>query len=197
MKLLIAEDDLVSRTMLQAIATKLGFDAVAVADGIAAWEQLKNPAGPRLVLLDWIMPGMDGVEVCRRVRKTEFPDPHFIIMLTARGDKQDVVAGLRAGANDYIAKPFDIEELKARLEVGKRVVELQGALADRVNELKEALSQVKTLQGLLPICSYCHKIRADQEVWERIEHYITQRSDAKFTHGICPECLKKQLADLK
>lgn len=154
----------------------------------------RHPGGPRLALLDWVMPGMDGVEVCRKVREAAFPDPHFIIIVTARGDKQDVAAGLRAGANDYISKPFDIEELKARLEVGRRVVKLEKALADRVKELEEALSQVKTLQGLLPICSYCHKIRTVQEVWERLEDYISQRSDAKFSHGVCPDCLEKQLA---
>jgi len=197
MKLLIAEDDFVSRSMLQTTASKLGFDTVTVSDGVAAWEQLKNPNGPRLALLDWVMPGMDGVEVCRKVREGAFLDPHFIIILTARGDKQEVVTGLRAGANDYISKPFDIEELKARLEVGKRVVELQKTLRDRVVEWKEALSQVKTLQELLPICSYCHKIRTDQEVWERLEHYITQRSDVRFSHGVCPDCLEKQLAALR
>jgi sigma-B regulation protein RsbU (phosphoserine phosphatase) len=197
MKVLVAEDDVTSRSMLQAVICRWGFEVVAVEDGAQAWTRLQKPDGPRLALLDWMMPDMDGLEVCRRVRKAAQPDPPYIIMLTSRVSKGDIVTGLEAGANDYISKPYHPEELKARLGVGRRVVELQLALAERVKQLEAALSHVQTLQGILPICSYCHKIRNDKESWERMENYIVKHSAAKFTHGICPDCMQQQLAQLK
>ena len=197
MKVLIAEDDVTSRSMLQAVICRWGFEAVAVTDGVQAWEQLQKPDGPRLALLDWMMPDMDGLEVCRRARQAVQPDPPYLIMLTTRTGKGDIVTGLEAGANDYVPKPYHPEELKARLEVGRRVLELQQALAERVKQLEAALSHVKTLQGILPICSYCHKIRNDKESWERLESYIVKHSEASFTHGICPDCMQKQLELLK
>jgi DNA-binding response OmpR family regulator len=197
MKVLVAEDDVTSRSMLQAVLGRWGFEVVAVPDGAQAWTRLQKPDAPRIALLDWMMPDMDGLEVCRRVRKAAQPDPTYIIMLTSRVSKGDIVTGLEAGANDYISKPYHPEELKARLGVGRRVVELQLALAERVKQLEAALSHVQTLQGILPICSYCHKIRNDKESWERMENYIVKHSAAKFTHGICPDCMQKQLEELK
>jgi DNA-binding response OmpR family regulator len=197
MNVLVAEDDVTSRTMLQAVLRKWGYETVAVADGAQAWAHLQQPMGPRLALLDWMMPEMDGLEVCRRARQAVLPDPPYLIVVTSRTGTGDVVAGLEAGANDYITKPYQSAELKARLEVGRRVLELQQALAERVRQLEAALSHVKTLQGLLPICSYCHKIRNDQESWERLESYVIAHSEARFTHGICPDCLQKQLDLLK
>jgi response regulator RpfG family c-di-GMP phosphodiesterase len=109
-------------------------------------------------------------------------------LLTARASREDKIQGLQAGADDYITKPFDPQELRARVQVGIRVLELQGALAQRVRELEEALSRVKQLQGLLPICSYCKKIRNDRNYWQQVEGYITEHSEAQFSHGICPDC---------
>ena len=96
--------------------------------------------------------------------------------------------GLDAGADDYLAKPFDRNELRARVQVGVRVVELQRHLAEHIKELETALSQVKQLQGILPICSYCKKIRDDQNYWQRVESYISDHSEAEFSHSICPSC---------
>jgi DNA-binding response OmpR family regulator len=107
------------------------------------------------------------------------------------GEKEDVVEGLEAGANDYIRKPFDRPELRARVRVGERVLELEAALAERIRALQDALAHVKTLQGLLPICMHCHRIRNDQQTWERLEKYISEHTEAEFTHGLCPECMKK------
>jgi len=114
--------------------------------------------------------------------------PVYIILLSARSGQEDKIHGLEAGADDYITKPFDRDELRARVQVGIRVLELQGALAHRVRQLEEALSRVKQLQGLLPICSYCKKIRNDRNYWQQVEGYISERSEAQFSHGICPEC---------
>jgi DNA-binding response OmpR family regulator len=191
MKILIAEDDLVSRRMLEATLQKWGYEVLAVTDGLAAWQALEGEDPPLLAILDWMMPGMGGVEICRRVREAGHPSPVYLILLTARAGSEDVVQGLEAGANDYVTKPFNREELRARVRVGMRVVELQVKLAERVLELEEALARVKQLQGLLPICSYCKKIRDDRNYWRHVEAYISEHSEAVFSHGICPECFEK------
>lgn len=148
-----------------------------------------------------MMPVLDGVDVCRKARQTKGLESLYIILVTSRDSEEDIVAGLDAGANDYITKPFQPRELKARVGVGERVVELQQQLANRVVELEEALGRVKTLQGLLPICSYCKKIRDDGNYWKQVEGYIEEHADVSFSHGICPDCytsiVEPQLADLE
>jgi len=188
MKILVAEDQPVSRHILVANLRKWGYDVTAVEDGTKAWEALQAEEAPQLVILDWLMPGMDGIEICRQIRKRPQTRQNYLILLTARQGQEDKIYGLQSGADDYITKPFNREELRARVQVGIRVLELQGALAQRVRELEEALSRVKTLQGLLPICSYCKKIRDDRNYWQQVEGYISDHSEAQFSHGICPEC---------
>jgi sigma-B regulation protein RsbU (phosphoserine phosphatase) len=190
-RVLIADDDAISARVLEATLRQWGYTVVVARDGLAAWEMLKAEDSPRLAILDWMMSGLEGPEVCRRVRALHRAVPTYIILLTAKGNAQDIVAGLESGADDYVTEPFDRAELHSRLRVGERIVELQQGLADRVRELEEALSQVKTLKGLLPICAYCMKIRADRNYWQRVETYIAAHSNARFSHGICPECWKK------
>jgi two-component system, cell cycle response regulator len=136
MRILIAEDDVTSRNILNAILTKWGFDPVVTEDGIAAWAALQRPDAPKLVLLDRNMPGLEGSEVCRRLREVESSDPSYVILLTDRGEKGDIVQGLEAGANDYVTKPYDHEELQARIRVGQRMLELQA----RLLEARDALA---------------------------------------------------------
>ena len=201
MRVLIAEDEAVSRRSLERTLVGWGYDVVLAVDGDEAWQRLSAPDSPQLVILDWVMPGLDGPEVCRRVRAQASRAPAYIIMLTARADRADLVAALHAGADDYVVKPFDRSELKARLQVGARVVQLQLSLADRVRDLEDALSRVKQLQGLLPICSYCKKVRDDQNYWQQVEQYVTDRSEARFSHSICPSCyeahIKPELTSLR
>lgn len=201
MKVLIAEDDPVSRLLLQATLIKWGYEVVVCVDGLEAWQKLQAADAPELAILDWMMPGMDGVEICRRLRATVQGKPIYILLLTAKGLRKDVVAGLMAGADDYVTKPFDHEELRARVQVGIRIIELQRRLADRVQELESALAKVKQLQGLLPICSYCKKIRNDRNYWEQVDNYLSQHSEVQFSHSVCPECfdfhVKPQLELLK
>ena len=128
MRVLVAEDDLTSRLVLQKTMAKWGYEVVAVRDGNGAWEELQKPDAPALLVLDWEMPGMDGIDVCRKVRARESGHPHYIILLTARSGTEDLVAGLEAGANDYVGKPFDPAELRARVDVGRRFVELYDQL---------------------------------------------------------------------
>jgi len=201
MKILIAEDDAISCRVLETTLRKWNYDVVVTRDGAAAWEVFQQPDAPALAVLDWMMPELDGVEVCRRVRTLPRTPTPYIILLTAKGRKEDVVEGLNAGADDYLTKPFDRAELQARLNVGERILKLQSELATRVTELQEALARVKQLQGMLPICCYCKKIRDDQNYWTQVESYISAHSGAQFSHGVCPDCydsvLKPQLDDLK
>jgi two-component system, cell cycle response regulator len=145
MRLLIADDDRTSRQILQAVLMKWGFEVVSVRDGDEAWRALSQPDHPRLVILDWIMPGMDGLELVRRLRQMETTNPHYVIILTSRDEKRDMVEVLNAGADDYIAKPYDTEELLARIGVGRRVTELQAALTARMRELDEANAVIALL----------------------------------------------------
>ena len=188
MRILIADDDPVSRRLLEAALVKAGYEVAVVCDGLEASRALQGDDPPPLAILDWMMPGMDGVEVCRTVRKKPTSAPPYLILLTARGRSEDIVTGLGGGADDYLTKPFDGEELRARVEVGARVVTLQQGLAERVRALEDALARVKQLQGLLPICAWCKKVRNDQNYWQTVEGYIAEHTDARFSHGICPDC---------
>lgn len=181
MRILIAEDDPVSRRLLAATLDKFGYRVVVAANGTEAWAALQREDAPHLAIFDWMMPELDGVELCRRVRALPTATPPYLILLTAKSDKEDVVVGLDAGANDYLTKPFDRAELRARVQVGAHVLELQRTLAERVRELETALSQVKQLQGLLPICSYCKKIRDEENYWQRVESYLSEHARVVFS----------------
>ncbi|HEY3134785.1 MAG TPA: response regulator [Blastocatellia bacterium] len=193
MKTLIAEDDPVSRVFLELSLIKWGYEVIVTCDGSEAWEALQRETPP-IAILDWMMPGIDGVEVCRRARAIQTPTPTYLILLTAKSEKEEIVEGLEAGADDYLTKPFNRAELQARIKVGLRITELQRNLADRVVELQSALSRVNHLQGLLPICSYCKKVRDDQNYWQQVDSYISKHADVEFSHGICPACYENVLA---
>lgn len=190
MDILIAEDDPISRRLLEASLQRWGHRILAAPDGQAAYEALSRNDAPPLAILDWMMPHLDGPTVCRQLRDNSTKRFLYIILLTARTDKQDIAAGLLSGADDYITKPFDREELQARVNVGVRLAILQQKFAERVAELEDALKRVKQLQGLLPICCYCKCIRNDENYWQRVEVYIGEHSDARFSHGICPKCFE-------
>jgi len=188
--LLIAEDDPISRRILETMLHKWGHEYVAARDGTTAWEMIQR-LKPKMVLLDWMMPGLDGPTLCRMIRGEKDQGYTYIILLTIKDRVEDRVAGLEAGADDYVTKPYDAQELRSRINVGLRIVSLELELAARIADLQESLTQVKQLQGLLPICSYCKKIRDDSNYWQQVESYITGHSEAKFSHGICPECWEK------
>jgi DNA-binding response OmpR family regulator len=194
---LIADDDRVTAEILSRSLGRWGFDVTALSNGADAWAYLRDRGGPVLAVLDWMMPGMDGVEICRRVRE-ELPQSNmYLMLLTARERREDLVAGLTAGADDYIIKPFDADELRARVHAGMRILTLQQTLAERVDELQDALLNVRQLRGLLPICSYCKRVRGDDEYWQQLESYIADHSDAQFSHGICPACYAEVTAELE
>jgi sigma-B regulation protein RsbU (phosphoserine phosphatase) len=191
MQVLVAEDDRIASMILAQTLRRWNLDVTVVADGGAAWRYLQSASAPTLAILDWMMPEIDGAEVCRRVRRDMPLANMYLVLLTSLESRTYIIAGLEAGADDYLVKPFDPDELRARVNVGLRVLGLQEKLADRVSELQAALDNVKQLHGLLPICSYCKRIRGDDEYWQQVESYIAERSDAQFSHSICPPCYAK------
>jgi len=197
MKILIAEDDLVSRTVLIRMLTKWGHEVVTTVDGRSAYELLEREDAPKLAILDWMMPEMDGLDVCRGVRALERSEPTYLILLTAKDQIGDIVEGLDSGANDYLIKPYDWRELKSRVRVGERMVALQHDLAERIRELQYAMSKIHELQELIPICSYCKKVRDDSNYWQQVESYMSARTGVQFSHGICPQCYPKVIAELE
>ena len=196
MRILVADDDRTGATMLARWLERRGLEAVVVHDGTEALQVIQRDDELAMAILDWEMPGMDGPELCRRIRQHTHRASMYVILLTGRDTSTDIVAGLDAGADDYLTKPFNPEELRARVDVGIRVISLQNKLADRVSELQNALSKVMQLSGLLPICCYCKRIRSDANYWEQVETYITEHTDARFTHGICPPCAQKAMAEV-
>ncbi len=147
--IIIAEDDPVSRELVSSLVQKWGFRCIVTQDGREAMAALRAEEGSAIALLDWMMPGMDGLQVARRVRDSG--KTIYIIFLTARGAKENIVEGLRAGADDYLVKPYDKEELFARIQVGLRILDLHNTLAARVAELEEAQSENKRLRHDIPL----------------------------------------------
>lgn len=200
MRILVADDDPGTRLVLQSKLTDFGHDVEVAEDGQVAWELCQH-RNFDAVVLDWMMPRMDGPELCRLIRAESERPFCYILMLTSRSTTEDLVEGIAAGADDFMTKPFDKEELRARLHAAERVITLERRLARKIDDLEQALSEVKTLRGLLPICMYCHSIRDDKDIWERIEEYIAEHSEANFTHSICPPCyeerVKPMLSELK
>jgi CheY-like chemotaxis protein len=168
-----------------------GFSVVTAEDGEEALSILESDDAPPLAILDWMMPKMDGLEVCARVREHANRPYVYLVLLTAKSQKEEIAAGLQAGADDYVIKPFDPDELRARLTVGQRVVVLERALARKVADLESALADVRKLKSLLPICMYCKAVRDDQDYWHTIDEYIHLETGTDFSHGICPACLAK------
>ena len=168
MKILIAEDDMTSRAMLQAVLAKWGYDVTAASDGEQAWAALQEPTPPGLAVLDWEMPGLDGDELCRRLRAQERKEPLYLILLTSRGAPEDIVRGLEAGADDYIAKPYDNAELKARVDVGRRMLMLQ-------NEMRER----EKLQGVLEMAgAVCHELNQPLQIVSGFSEMLLLDADA-------------------
>jgi phosphoserine phosphatase RsbU/P len=173
---LVVDDDAVSRAQLSALVRAAGYEVSTAEHGREAWDALRVARIP-VVISDWYMPELDGPELCRRIRARPDEPYVYFILVTARGGKEQYLAGMEAGADDFITKPVDPDELRARLTVAQRIMGLR--------------RELQQLEGLLPICSYCKRIRDDAEQWGSLESYIERRSEAQFSHGICPDCYAK------
>jgi DNA-binding response OmpR family regulator len=178
MKLLIAEDDIFFRKLLQ---QTLGadYDVILAEDGNEAWATLQQEDAPQLAILDWVMPGMSGPQVCRRVRQCSRLDSTYLILLTAKNSVADVVSGLRAGADDYVTKPFTPEELRARVKIGERILNLKDSLVERSMEANESSARETLLQQLLLRLPCRSGSNVDQRNWPGAEAFIRQGCEAQ------------------
>ncbi|MFU8779531.1 MAG: response regulator transcription factor [Kiritimatiellia bacterium] len=191
MRILVADDEQTARLLLSGLLSKMGHEVVLTTNGREALDVLLARDAPPMAILDWKMPLLHGVDVLRRIRAVEQTTPAYIIMLSSKSASADVIEGLQAGANNYLFKPFCAEELLAHVEAGRRMLQVEQALAARNVELENALAHIKTLRGIIPICSACKKIRDDQGYWSRVEEYVSTHTEAQFTHGICPDCSRR------
>ena len=189
MKVLIVDDISENISALAIALESEGFDIKTAASGEQALEIIQNDS-PDLILLDINMDGMDGFETCLTLKKSDATKGIPVIFLTVSKETEAIVRGLSCGGVDYIAKPFRQEEVCARVRTHLSLRTLMKEKEKLISELQEALAKVKTLSGLLPICSSCKKIRDDKGYWNQIETYIRQHSEAEFTHSICPKCAK-------
>jgi len=175
---LVVDDDPVSSAQLSALAQAAGYQVRGAPNGREAWNLLQLTRIP-IVVSDWYMPEMEGPELCRRIRGRRGEPYVYFILVTSRGGKQQYLAGMEAGADDFIAKPVDPDELRARLRVAERILGLR--------------KELQQLEVLLPICSYCKRIRNDRDEWEPLEAYIEAHFERQLTHSICPECYVKHV----
>jgi len=188
--ILVVEDSPLQALHLRRLLEESGYLVQVAGDGLDALEQFSRRAFS-ILISDWIMPKMDGTELIRRIRSINLPSYVYAILLTSKDQREDLLAGMESGADDFLTKPVDPAVLSVRLRAGERILRLERGLADRNRALEKTLGEMKRLSGLLPICANCKNIRDDQGYWHQVESYIRDHSEADFTHGLCPACLEK------
>jgi sigma-B regulation protein RsbU (phosphoserine phosphatase) len=182
-RILIAEDDPISAKILEAALTKFGYEPVIACDGVAAWE-IFNQEPVRLIVSDWMMPHLDGLGLCEKVRaraKTLYT--YFILLTANRTSTENYERASAAGVDDFLVKPLDREAIRMRLRVAERILQWT--------------AEIRQLQELIPICSYCHKVRDEHDYWDLVESYIQKETGSRFSHGACPECYAKEIERLQ
>ena len=181
MKVLVAEDDRTSRALLQGSLLKLGYEVVEAVDGASAWDKLER-TGARIVVSDWVMPDIDGLELCRRVRgRKDSPYVYFILLTGKMLGAGHYARAMEEGVDDFLTKPLDVDALRTRLRVAERIVQLT--------------ERVRTLEGILPMCAYCRRIRDERGAYQSLEDFVSDKTPAQFSHGVCPECAHKHFGD--
>lgn len=188
LRILVLDDDEMTRLTLESVIRGAGWSPVATEDPEAAYEMLIGPDAPPIALIDWQMPTLSGIELCRRVRQAEPSARPYLIFVTANSTSNDIVTGLDAGADGYMTKPIAANELQARVRAGLRMIALQQELRSRLEKAEAESARTKPLRELLPMCVYCRRIRDDREQWSSLERYLAEQLDVRFTHGFCPTC---------
>ena len=174
-KILAVEDDPVARAVLRKALQKLGHEVIEAKDGQEAWA-LMEAEPVRVIVSDWMMPNLSGLELCRELRARSGSEYVYFILITANSaDSANRIEAADAGVDDFLSKPLNVEELWMRLRVAERILRFA--------------TQVRQLEELLPICSYCKKIRDDQNYWQQMEGYINERTGSEFSHSVCPDCM--------
>ena len=187
-RILVADDDDRPRELLGHYLKSWGFTVLACRDGLEAAAILEGENAPSIALIDWIMPGLEGVEVCRRVRANPQPRPYIYLILVTGNN--EVARGLEAGADDLVAKPYDVDELRARLTVGQRVVGLERRLAEHIGHLRGALDQFvpDNAAGTICLCPTCRRARDGMTPWQPIESFLRERTGTSPVRELCPDC---------
>lgn len=176
-KVLAVEDDAVQRRVLVQALKQLDYDVVAATDGEDAWKKLQDEP-IRLIVSDWMMPGIDGLELCRKIRERPREDyVYFILLTSVDASEANQREAADAGVDDFLTKPLKFNELWMRLRVAGRILGYT--------------RQLQQLEELMPICSYCKKIRDDKNYWQQIEGYINERTGSEFSHSVCPDCYQR------
>ncbi|RLC58550.1 MAG: response regulator [Candidatus Cloacimonadota bacterium] len=189
-RILIVDDEPINIMIAERILQKNGYETISVNHGNDALEILQTKPVD-LILLDIMMPDINGFEVCGKLMQNGKTKDIPVIFLTAVTDKESIIKGFEVGGKDYLTKPFNTTELVARVKTHVDLKLARDSQEKLIKELKSALDEIDTLSGLLPICSHCKKIRDDSGYWQGVEQYIAARSDAQFSHGICPDCMRE------
>lgn len=177
MRILVAEDDPLSRKLLTTTLEQFGYETVVCTNGAEAWGVFQSQ-NCRVIVSDWLMPELDGLDFCRKVRESKLLDYTYFILLTANVQGKDTYhEAMAAGIDDFLTKPLDRDQIWMRLQVAERILRYS--------------TQIRTLESMLPICSYCKKVRDDNNYWEQVETYIGQRTGTSFSHSVCPCCYDK------
>lgn len=176
MKILLAEDDNLARLVLESALRKLGHETVSAKDGDEAWA-LFGAEPVRVVVSDWMMPGIDGLEFCRRVRAQKGDYVYFVLLTNLSASVENQQAAIGAGVDDFLSKPVNPQDLWMRLRVAERILQFT--------------TQVRQLESFLPICGYCKKIRDDSNYWQQVESYFKEKQGTRFSHSICPDCMER------
>jgi len=204
MKVLVTDDDPELLLLAIAVLTRGGYEVLQAETGRECLEILRREQ-PDLVLLDVMLPDASGTEICRQIKAEERLRDTFVILTSGVRISSDYQAeGLNSGADGYIVKPISNRELLARVQSMERIKRAENALREKEREqkklianLQEALAEIKTLRGFIPICASCKKIRDDEGYWDQLEAYFTRHTNAMFTHCICPECAEKFRDEMK
>lgn len=179
MEILIAEDDMVSRNLLKKTLEQFGHTVRAFEDGERAWADY-DASPVRVIVSDWLMPNLDGLEFCRKIRERPATDYTYFILLTANAHgKETYMEAMEAGIDDFMAKPLDRDQIWIRLRVAERILRYT--------------SEIRSLESMLPICSYCKKVRDDNNYWQQVETYFSRHAGTNFSHSVCPTCYQKQV----
>jgi len=193
-RVLIAEDHDSARNALANLLEWKGFAVTTAADGEAALNILISDDAPSIALLDWEMPGLSGLDICRELRSHPAGRYLYLIVITAREGEEGIAEAIAAGADDFIRKPFGVPEVIARVRNGQRTLKLERSLAARITELEQALEAGRQLKRSLAICMHCRKIRDDSDRWRELESYLRDETGTEFTSGVCPACMEKARA---
>jgi CheY-like chemotaxis protein len=182
-RILVVEDDPISSILLKTVLEKLGYETVIARDGNEAWDKF-NQEPVRLIVSDWMMPGMDGLELCEKVRARSRTLYTYFILLTAnRTTPENYALAAAAGVDDFLTKPLDREAIRMRLGVAGRILNYT--------------AEIRRLKEMIPICVYCRKVRDEDDYWERVETYVQKETGSRFSHGACPECCEKEMERLR